>query len=148
MIVINKAGLADIDTLVSLFDGYRVFYRQPSDLEEARRFLTGIMTREEAVIFLAIDDHGRGAGFTLLYPSYSSVSMTRIFVLNDLFVHPTLRQKGIATALLDKAVSFGREKGAIRLHLETEVSNVTAQALYEKEGWVKELESYHYNYTI
>jgi len=94
MIVINKAGLADIDTLVSLFDGYRVFYRQPSDLEEARRFLTGIMTREEAVIFLAIDDHGRGAGFTLLYPSYSSVSMTRIFVLNDLFVHPTLDKKG------------------------------------------------------
>ena len=87
-------------------------------------------------------------GFTLLYPSFTSVGRKRIFVLNDLYVDKIARNKGVATSLLQAAADFARGNGAIRLHLETEKTNRAAQALYEREGWIKEDEVFHYNYTL
>ncbi len=144
---ITRASLDDLELLTPLFDGYMVFYEQPSDPERHRRFLVDRLSREEAFVFIATDETGAGMGFTLLYPSFSSVSMARIYVLNDLYVHPDHRQKGVASRLMAAAADFGRSKGAIRLHLETGHDNTRAQALYEKEGWVKD-SSYHYSLTL
>jgi hypothetical protein len=38
-ITVRRAGASDLDLLVPLFDQYRHFYRQPSDVALARRFL-------------------------------------------------------------------------------------------------------------
>ncbi len=145
---IRQATLQDIETLTLLFDDYIVFYRKPSDLASCTTYLTERLERNEAIIFLATNDHNTAMGFTLLYPCFSSVSKARIYILNDLFVHHDHRQKGVGAALLAKASEYGRQMGAIRLHLETEQSNQKAQALYEKEGWEKELDEFHYSYTL
>jgi GNAT superfamily N-acetyltransferase len=83
-------------------------------------------------------------GFTLLYPTFSSVSQARIFTLNDLFVHPDHRKKGVASELMNAAGNFAKLLGAVRLQLETENTNVNAQALYKKEGWQMET-NFFYN---
>ena len=139
-----RAGLDDLEALVPLFDGYRQFYRQPSDLVGARAFLAERIKRDESVIFLAIVD-GAVAGFTQLYPSFSSVSMKRLWVLNDLFVAPTARKAGAGRALLDRAERWARETGAKGLTLSTELTNATAQRLYESAGWTKDDEFVHYH---
>ena len=144
---IRKATLDDLDDLTLLFDGYAQFYRQPSNMEECHDFLRDRLTNQEAIIFIAyLDDEA--AGFTLLYPSFSSVSRAPILILNDLFVSPDSRKKGIGIELLNCAVEFGKKYGAVRLHLETEISNSSAQSLYEKEGWTRDSETYHYSYTL
>ena len=148
MINIEQATILNIDILTELFDKYRVFYRSASDKESSKAFLSERLERKEAIIFLAADEKDEAMGFTLLYPTFSSVSQGRVFVLNDLFVQSNHRRKGVAAALLNHAAQFGKDNGAIRLHLETEVSNKHAQALYEKEGWIKESDTYHYNYTL
>lgn len=53
---ITRATLSDVDTLVPLFDDYRQFYEQDSDLEAARVFLTERLQQEQSVIFLASTD--------------------------------------------------------------------------------------------
>ncbi|HEY8807023.1 MAG TPA: GNAT family N-acetyltransferase, partial [Candidatus Limnocylindria bacterium] len=106
-----RAELDDLDALVPLFDGYRQFYAQESDVEPARTFLAERMKRGESVIFLAIVD-GEIAGFTQLYPSFSSVSMKRLWVLNDLFVAPAARTSGAGRALLERAERWAAETGA------------------------------------
>ena len=148
MINIEQATIDNLDILTELFDNYRVFYRAASDRASSKAFLSERLDRKEAIIFLAANDKGEAMGFTLLYPTFSSVSQGRVFVLNDLFVQSNHRRKGVAAALLNHAAKYGKENGAIRLHLETEVSNEHAQALYEKEGWVKESDTYHYNYNL
>jgi GNAT superfamily N-acetyltransferase len=134
---VRQATVDDLDLIVPLFDAYRQFYRQPSDTERARRFLLERFEHNQSVIFLALDD-GDAIGFTQLYPSFSSASMARIFVLNDLFVAPDARGRGVGSALLDAAAQYGRRVGAIRLALSTELSNSTAQAVYEKMGWQRD----------
>jgi ribosomal protein S18 acetylase RimI-like enzyme len=143
----RRASVADLDALVPLFDGYRIFYRQPSDQGLARAFLEDRMTRGESIVFVA-EAGGEAIGFAQLYPSFSSVRARRIYSLNDLFVRADARRRGAARALLDQAVSFARDAGAARLTLSTAVDNRTAQSCYEKAGWQRDEAFYVYNLSL
>jgi GNAT superfamily N-acetyltransferase len=136
-IAVRQATVADLNLLVPLFDDYRRFYRQPSAPEQARRFLMERFKHSESVIFLAFDD-AAAIGFTQLYPSFSSSAMARILVLNDLFVAPDARRRGAGSALLQAAARYGRDAGAVRLVLSTEMANTAAQLVYERMGWKRD----------
>ena len=135
---IRRAGIDDLDLIVPLFDAYRQFYRQPSDIQLARSFLLDRLRNNESIIFLAVDSSGSALGFTQLFPSFSSGMARPIFILNDLFVVPTARRRKVGRALLKAAADFGLESGAVRLTLCTAVDNVPAQSLYESSGWRKD----------
>jgi GNAT superfamily N-acetyltransferase len=136
-VTIRRATVADINIVAPLFDAYRQFYGQRSDPEGARRFLQDRLQREESIVFLAFEGEA-AIGFTQLYPSFSSASMARIFVLNDLFVSPEARRGGTGSALLRAAADYGRRAGAVRLTLSTELTNTTAQSVYEENGWKRD----------
>ncbi|PUE50486.1 GNAT family N-acetyltransferase [Limnohabitans sp. 2KL-1] len=144
--VTRQATLADLDALVELMDGYRQFYGQTSDPVAARRFLLDRFNHGESVIFLASQD-GIPVGFTQLYPSFSSVSLARIFVLNDLYVNEQGRRNGVGRALISAAIEFAKTVGAVRLTLSTAVTNLSAQSLYSDMGWVKEDDFYFYRWA-
>ena len=135
---IRQATIDDLDVIVPLFDAYRQFYRFNSDLDEARRFLFDRFANNQSIIFLAFADTAPVA-FTQLYPSFSSGAMARIFVLNDLFVAPKARRSGVGRRLLEAAAEYGRRVGAVRLVLSTELTNTTAQTVYERAGWKRDL---------
>ncbi|MGL4610682.1 MAG: GNAT family N-acetyltransferase [Trueperaceae bacterium] len=135
------------ELLAPLFDAYRQFYKQQSDVGAAKTFLSERLTKSESVIFLATENM-TGLGFTQLYPSFSSVLMKRLWILNDLFVAPEGRRKGVAEALITAAVNHAKETGAKGLQLETAITNVAAQTLYEKLGWQRETEFYAYHFGI
>ena len=95
-ITVRQAVLSDLEALVPIFDGYRQFYGRQSDISAAREFLLARFNHGESVLFIAHKDNAP-VGFTQLYPSFSSVSLARVFVLNDLFVHEQARRKGAAS---------------------------------------------------
>jgi GNAT superfamily N-acetyltransferase len=144
---IRIAGLQDLDSVVPLFDGYRQFYGRMPDEVLARAFLQERIAREESVIFLA-EAESRAVGFAQLYPSFTSHGAARTWILNDLFVDPGSRKRGIASLLLETAVAFSKETGAVRLSLATNVANQNAQALYERRGWKKDTEFLHYHLAM
>jgi GNAT superfamily N-acetyltransferase len=146
-ITIRQAVLADLDVVVTLFDGYRQFYGQASDGVAARTFLRARFEHGQSVILLA-ESQGQAVGFTQLYPSFSSVSMARVFVLNDLFVAPTARRLGVGEALLTAAADHARQLGAVRLSLNTDVQNLPAQALYESMGWARDQKYHAYHLAL
>lgn len=139
--------MADLDLVAPLFDAYRRFYRQEADLQGAKRFLLERFAHNQSVIFIALDA-ANAIGFTQLYPSFTSTEMARIFVLNDLFVAPEARGRGVGAALLGTAADYGRRIGARRLELATETTNATAQAVYERMGWVQNTEFMHYSLAL
>ena len=132
----RQAGPADVDLVAPLFDAYRQFYRQPSDLALAREFLAERLDRQESVIFLAERD-GCAVGFVQLYPLFSSTAARprRLWLLNDLFVAAAVRGGGVGRALLDRARRLAEETGAVGLELATARTNVGAQRLYQSLGY-------------
>ena len=136
--LVRRAGLDDLGSIVPLFDAYRQFYKQASDPSLARSFLSDRLTNNESIVFVALDSNGSASGFTQLYPSFSSGLARRIFILNDLFVTPEGRRRGVGQALLRAAADFGIEAGAARLTLSTALDNAAAQVLYESSGWKRD----------
>ena len=140
---ISLACKEQIENLSVLFDQYRAFYNQSSNLEAAKKFLEDRFQNNDSVIFTA-SNNGEIVGFTQLYPSFSSVSMKRIWILNDLFVKEGYRRRGVAKLLMSAAKKYGHKTGALRIVLATQISNIAAQTLYESSGYAKEEEFYHY----
>ena len=137
------AGSEHVEDLAVLFDQYRVFYKQSSDIAGARRFLEERFQKNDSVVLIAINN-SEVVGFTQLYPSFSSVSMNRIWILNDLFVKESYRRKGVAKLLMKAVENHAQQTKAVRVVLSTQVSNISAQALYESLEYVKDKEFYHY----
>jgi len=141
---IIKASLNELEFISILFDLYRQFYEQQTDIESAKTFLSERINNNESMIFLAIDNKKTGMGFVQLYPSFSSVSMKKTWILNDLFVHEHFRKQGVAEALIERAISHAVETNAKGLALETHISNVSAQKLYDKKGFKRDKDHYYY----
>lgn len=140
---IRKATKDDLYSLAELFDEYRKFYKQDSDLAGAKKFLEQRFSMNESVIFVVVKNQ-QLLGFTQLFPSFSSVSMQRLWILNDLFVAPEARKQGVAEKLMNAAKDFAIESKSKGIILETDFDNVKAQSLYHKLGYSKQDSTYHY----
>ena len=131
---VSHAQPADLDALAALFDAYRQFYGQPSDVPAAREWLRSRLRFGESTVLLA-KRAGSTVGFVQLYPMFSSVRTAKTWILNDLYVDTGARRQGVARALLDAAAMFAREDGAAGIALETSRDNAAARALYLAAGW-------------
>jgi ribosomal protein S18 acetylase RimI-like enzyme len=133
--LIRYANLDDLHQLAPLFNAYRVFYQQNSNLQIAHDFLQQRLALNESVILLASDQEDKGLGFIQLYPSFCSISAARVWVLYDLFVNEAARGMGISRLLMEKARLHAKQTGAVRLDLSTAHDNQRAQVLYESLGY-------------
>lgn len=144
--MIKRATIADAPRIAPLFDAYRQFYGKPSDLNGAGEFLRSRLFDCETVVYFAIGENDQVAGFAQLFPSFSSVSLCRAWILNDLFVHPDFRARGVGHALMERAKKHCLEFSARQLWLQTDLTNDTAQRLYESVGMTRK-EILEYTWT-
>ncbi|MEK4761775.1 GNAT family N-acetyltransferase [Viridibacillus sp. FSL E2-0187] len=142
-----QADLADTVGVAGLFDMYRQFYEQQTNIEGAYKFIHSRLTNKDSVIFVAKKGE-EYVGFTQLYPTFSSISMKKAWIINDLFVIKNNRKSGIAQQLLQSAMELGRQTNASYLTLETALTNINAKKLYEKNGFVHDTEFEHYTLNL
>lgn len=140
---IKLATVEDVREIAPLFNAYRIFYNQQSNVIEATAFLKKRLENDESIIFVALHE-GQHVGFTQLFPTFSSVAMKKAYILNDLYVDGKFRRMGIAEQLMVAAFQYAKENNARFIALETGSSNKQAQALYEKLGMIEEESVKHY----
>ncbi|PUV25816.1 GNAT family N-acetyltransferase [Sphingobacterium puteale] len=131
---IKKASLEDLEQTAELFNLYRIFYRQESDLEKGKVFLKERFLNSESDIFLAMVD-GKAVGFVQLYKLFHYTKLEMQWLLSDLFVHQDYRGKGLSVALIDRSKQWCTETGACGLMLETEKTNDIGNTLYPRCGF-------------
>jgi ribosomal protein S18 acetylase RimI-like enzyme len=141
---IVPASPAHISELALLFDAYRMFYRMPSDIPTAEKFLQERIEKSESVVYVALDDQEKVVGFAQLYPLFSSTRMRRLWLLNDLFVIPNQRSKGIGKRLIEKCKQLAKSTDAAGVFLETEKSNDIGNHLYPLTGFEEDIQHNYY----
>jgi len=137
-VAIRRAGVGDLDAATRLFTAYLRFYGKATPESEARIFVGERLARRDSVFFLAEADEGAALGFTQLYPAFASLSLAPSWILNDLYVDPGARGRGVGEALMEAARQLALSDGSAELMLQTARTNATAQRLYEKLGWVRD----------
>lgn len=142
---ITKANESHLELLIPAFEAYRSHFGQTNDHQKTRRFLSERLTQNNSTIFMALEESsGALAGFTQLYPVFSTLKLESVWLLNDMFVMPDFRKGGVASLLIDAAWNHTKHTGAAWLTLKTGVENTKAQALYEKLGFRKDDEHFYY----
>jgi len=137
---IVPATLEHLDLLTPLFVKYREFYGELPYPDSSRKFLETRLRRKESVIYLALadDDDSKLLGFCQLYPSYSSLSLKRVWILNDIYVAEDARRQLVADRLLQTAKKMAKETNAVRMRVATSRDNEVAQKVYESIGFVED----------
>jgi len=144
---IFQATIEDLEGVSNQFNLYRMFYQQTSDIEGAKTYIKNRLENKDSIIFVVKDKH-RCVGFTQLYPTFSSISMRRAWILNDLYVDTVARKQGVAELLLQKVKDYAVETEAKSISLSTAPDNYAAQRLYEKHGYVKDSQFYQYELSL
>jgi len=138
--VVKVVTQDDLDDLLPLMRGYCDFYGvKPGDgalLQLSRSLLAEPDC--EGFQILARDDAGRALGFATVYWSWSTLSASRIAIMNDLFVVPDARGTGVAEVLIQECRVRAGRRGAISLTWQTAKDNLRAQKLYERIGGRRE----------
>lgn len=144
----REARSSDLSAIAALFDQYRQFYQQTPDLPLAHAFIQERFNQQESVILVARSDSAGLVGFCQLYPTFCSVAAKPIYVLYDLFVHPSARRSGAGKLLMLAAEARAKADGKARMDLTTAKTNQAAQSLYESLGWVRDDVFYTYNREV
>ena len=144
MIKIDFADINDLEQVALLFNQYRQFYKQESNLAESRKFIEQRLIAQDSIIFLAKNENQIAAGFTQLYPLFNSITCKRSLILYDLFVSPDCRRQGVAQKLMKSAEEYALKTGVDRMELSTSKTNTNAQKLYESLGWKIDPEFHYY----
>lgn len=141
-IVTRHASFDDAAAIAPLLNQYRQFYGEVSDLARSLAFIRQRFTLGESIIIVA-ELNNEVIGFTQLFPSFSSVTLERLWILNDLYVEVSGRKKGVGLALLNAAKFFAQETSAKQLFIEGADDNPRARNLYTKFGFIENT-AYHY----
>lgn len=128
---IKKASLEDLNVTANLFNLYRVFYRQESDVEKGMAFLKERFINNESEIFLIFVED-KAVGFVQLYKLFHYAKLQKQWLLSDLFVHPDYRGHGFSVALINRSKQWCEETDACGLMLETEKTNAIGNQLYPR----------------
>lgn len=144
----RQATIEDVISLSFLFDSYRVFYNKLSDPEGAKFFLSERINNAESVILVAENEQQAMIGFVQLYPLFSSTRMKRLWLLNDLFVHPESRGLGAAVALIEAAKDLCRSTRSCGIILETAKDNTIGNKLYPRTGFTRDEDHNYFEWEV
>ncbi|MGZ3496929.1 MAG: GNAT family N-acetyltransferase [Vulcanimicrobiaceae bacterium] len=120
-----------------LFDAYRQFFTEKSDLQRSTEFISERLHNQDSVVFLALDGD-EGVGFIQLYPLFSSWYAKRIWFLSDLYVTPDARRNAVGRALVQRVVDHANETGASSVMVELPFSEPHLQRFYGAFGFEKD----------
>ena len=131
---IREVKTSDLDQLSILFNSYRIFYGKESNIDISKKFLESRISNKDSKMFIC-EVNNILTGFVQLYPLFSSVRVSKYWLLNDLFIDSEFSGKGYSKLLIDRAKELVLESGACGMMLETEKSNKIGNSLYPKTGF-------------
>ena len=131
---IRPAREDEVEEMLPLIRAYCEFYEtEPNDDGLREMFETLITDPIEGAVFIARAE-GRAVGFAALDWKWSSLKAAKIGYLEDLFVDPSARGRGIADALIETCANRCRELGMPAMEWQTAPDNHRAQKVYNRTG--------------
>ncbi|ROM43535.1 hypothetical protein BK648_16600 [Pseudomonas poae] len=146
-IVTRHASLDDAPAIAPLLDKYREFYGEAPDVSRSLAFIQQRFFLGESIIIVA-EINNEVIGFTQLFPSFSSVTLERLWILNDLYVEASKRSAGVGLALLTAARKFALTTDAKQLFIEGAEDNPRARNLYTRFGFIENTDYHYYHLPL
>lgn len=146
-LIIRQANIQDLPYIVPIFDSYREYFKQQRNPAEVEAFLFDKFEHMESVIFIAEQD-SEVIGFAQLYPIFSSLTLQRVWLLNDFFISEGFRHSGFGKQLFAKVKEFSLLTKAKGIELSVEHINEKAWGFWESQGFKLDEEFRYYFFKL
>ncbi|MDQ0219278.1 GNAT family N-acetyltransferase [Peribacillus cavernae] len=146
-LIIRQATIQDLPKIVPIFDSYREYFKQQRNPVEAERYLFERFEHLESVIFIA-EQNSEVIGFAQLYPTFSSLTLQRVWLLNDFFISEDYRDSGVGKQLFVKVKEFTLLTNSKGIELSVEHINKKAWGFWERQGFKMDDEFRYYFYKL
>ena len=130
---IRPAGQADREPLLELLGAQ--FDEHDLDRNRLETGVDGVFEDPTRGAFLLAELEGRGVGVADLSFTWTREHGGKVVWLEELYVIPSLRDRGLGGALLDASIRLGRERGCLGMDLEVEEAHARAANLYKRAGF-------------
>jgi GNAT superfamily N-acetyltransferase len=147
IISVRQASILDLSKIVPVFDSYREYFKQERNPTEVEKFLFDKFEHLESVIFIA-EQNSEVIGFAQLYPIFSSLTLERVWLLNDFFICEDYRNKGVGKQLFEKVKEFTLLTKSKGIELTVEHINEKAWQFWESQGFILDEEFRNYFYRL
>jgi ribosomal protein S18 acetylase RimI-like enzyme len=133
---VRVAGAADLDALVSLAAAFRnqLGRTTPTDAGFRASFAT-LLSDPNTEFMLAAHSRVAACGYVQCRYRYSAWSAALETELEDVFVLPEARRRGVASRLVEFVIARAAAKGCRSIGLNTNERNTAALALYQRLGF-------------
>lgn len=132
---IKSAAEQDVPAIINLLREFAAFEKLESEFYITESALSKVVFGEKAFVRLLIAvSENELIGFALLYPKFASFRGERSLYLEDLYVRPNERGKGLGLALLKNAAKLAKTNGFDRLDWQALKWNTPAVDFYRKIG--------------
>jgi GNAT superfamily N-acetyltransferase len=132
----------DKNQWLKLWSGYLEFYKSTISPEQTELTWKRLINNEMKMFGFVAEEENGVIGFTHCLFRPSTWTETDYCYLEDLFVDPNIRGKGIGRALISKVIELAKEKKSKRVYWTTQEFNETARVLYESITPVSEFVQY------
>ncbi|MDR7076906.1 GNAT superfamily N-acetyltransferase [Neobacillus niacini] len=146
-LTIRQANIQDLPKIVPIFDSYREYFKQVKDPVMVERFLFEKFEHLDSVIFIA-EQQNEVIGFAQLYPIFSSLTLQRVWLLNDFFIAEEFRNCGVGTQLFARVKEFALITKSKGIELSVEHTNIKAWEFWGKQGFKQDEEFRYYFYKL
>jgi GNAT superfamily N-acetyltransferase len=132
---VERVGYVDLSELLAMMRAYCDFY-ETSPRDDRLVALSRALLDDpgEGQQLIARDADGLAVGFATIYWLWSTTTAERIGLMNDLFVKPDARGRGVGRQLIESCRAACRSRGVGKLTWATAPDNTTAQRLYDSTG--------------
>jgi GNAT superfamily N-acetyltransferase len=132
-IQVRRAGVGDATAIARLLHDFNREYSEPTpEVEELTEIVGRLLEAAEITVLLAGDGPDGLSLFRFRPGLWSAGAET---YLQELYVVPPLRRRGIGRALLEATIELARERGSNGIDLNTGETDAAARALYESMGF-------------
>ena len=132
-IQVRRAGVEDAPAIARLLDDFNREYDEPTPGVEAIAATCRRLLEQDEITVLLAGDGPDGLALLRYRPALWSDGLEAY--LQELYVVPDLRGRGIGRSLLGQAIELSREKGADGIDLNTGETDTAARGLYESMGF-------------
>jgi GNAT superfamily N-acetyltransferase len=141
-LIIRELKEGDKDSWLELWAGYLDFYKTILSKEQTEFTWNRLMNNEQKMFGFVAENENGVIGFTHCLFRPSTWTETDYCYLEDLFVDPNLRTRGIGRALISRVIDLAKEKKSKRVYWTTQKFNKTARVLYDSITSVSDFVQY------
>ena|SRR5258706_3102864 len=132
---IEVCSFSELEAVVRLLIAQMREHRVRADPARLREVIAMVKAEDRYGFILVAKDAGSVVGVAYVAAILSIEHGGRVGWLEELYVSPARRGKGIGAALLKAALNCARQTGMVAIDLEVDVGHRRAESLYRRAGF-------------